>query len=210
MKIIVILSRNRLPGPLFACIEGTRVKRLLPIFFAIVGYGFLAVTASAFEKSAVTPARPKFLLKEASGKTRAIDVVQNYRPDKIAYPFAKLDRRLNPTMVRAATIAEERAHAHSRKQCWHAVKEALVASGAVDSRPKTALAKQAADELVANYGFKKLAVRDPYQAPVGSVLVYGARRAAGHVEIRTRDGFVSDFRSKKPSHRPLVGVYARL
>jgi len=210
MKIIIILSRNRLPGPLFACIEGTRVKRLLPIFFAIVGYGFLAVTASAFEKSAVTPAPPKFLLKEASGKTRAIDVVQNYRPDKIAYPFAKLDRRLNPTMVRAATIAEERAHAHSRKQCWHAVKEALVASGAVDSRPKTALAKQAADELVANYGFKRLAVRDPYQAPVGSVLVYGAHRAAGHVEIRTRDGFVSDFRSKKPSHRPLVGVYARL
>jgi len=26
-----------------------------------------------------------------------------------------------------------------------------------------------------------------------SVLVYDAKRAAGHVEIRTEDGFVSDF-----------------
>jgi len=47
-------------------------------------------------------------------------------------------------------------------------------------------------------------------APVGSVLVYGANRAAGHVEIRTKDGFVSDFNSKTPSHRPLLGVYAKL
>ena len=47
-----------------------------------------------------------------------------------------------------------------------------------------------------NYGFKKLPVSNPYEAPVGSVLVYGAKRAAGHVEIRTETGFVSDFRSE--------------
>jgi hypothetical protein len=52
-------------------------------------------------------------------------------------------------------------------------------------------------------------VNDPYQAPVGSVLVYNANRAAGHVEIRTKDGFVSDFRSKTPSHRPLLGVFVK-
>ena len=46
-------------------------------------------------------------------------------------------------------------------------------------------------------------------APVGSVLVYNANRAAGHVEIRTKDGFVSDFRSKTPSHRPLLGVFVK-
>ena len=84
--------------------------------------------------------------------------------------------------MRAATIAEERAHAHSRRQCWHAVKEALLASGVISSRPTTAYAKQAGQELVSNYGFRKLAVNDPYQAPVGSVLVYNASRAAGHVE----------------------------
>jgi hypothetical protein len=89
------------------------------------------------------------------------------------------------------------------------VKEALVAAGVVNSRPKSELAKEAGQELVTSYGFKKLAVRDPFAAPVGAVLVYGAKRAAGHVEIRTKDGFVSDFRSKKPSRRPLLGVYAK-
>jgi hypothetical protein len=63
--------------------------------------------------------------------------------------------------------------------------------------------------LVNSYGFKKLPVSDPYQAPVGAVLVYGANGAAGHVEIRTEDGFVSDFRSRTPSRRPLIGVFAK-
>lgn len=83
-----------------------------------------------------------------------------------------------------------------------------MASGIIDSRPKTVLAKQAAQELVSNYGFKRLAVTDPYQAPIGSVLVYDAR-AAGHIEIRTANGFVSDFRSKTPSRRPLLGVFVK-
>ena len=71
------------------------------------------------------------------------------------------------------------------------------------------LAKQAGQELVSNYGFQKLPVSDPYAAPMGAVLVYGASKAAGHVEIRTKDGFVSDFKSKVPSPRPLLGVYAK-
>jgi hypothetical protein len=41
------------------------------------------------------------------------------------------------------------------------------------------------------------------------VLVYGASQAAGHVEIRTQNGFVSDFVSKTPSRRPLIGVFAK-
>ena len=67
------------------------------------------------------------------------------------------------------------------------MKEALVAAGVVRSRPTTLLAKQAGQELVNNYGFKKLPVSNPYEAPVGAVLVYGANQAAaGHVEIRTQ------------------------
>ncbi len=77
-------------------------------------------------------------------------------------------------------------------------------------RPKTELARDAAQELVSNYGFKRLSVNDPFSAPVGSVLVYGTSRSVGHVEFRTREGFVSDFRSKTPSRRPLLGVYAKL
>ena len=151
----------------------------------------------------------KFVFKDASGKATSVDVVETYQPKKIVRPFAKIDRQVDPKLMRAATIAEERAHAHSRRQCWRYVKEALLASGAIRSRPTTAYAKQAGQELVNNFGFKKLAVSDPYQAPIGSVLVYNANRAAGHVEIRTKDGFVSDFRSKTPSRRPLLGVFVK-
>ena len=140
-----------------------------------------------------------FNYTDASGKKQSVDVVDKYYPKKIVQPIAKADAQIDPKLRRAATIAEERARAHSLSQCWHFVKEALVAAGVVKSRPQTTLAKQAGQELVNNYGFKKLPVSNPYEAPVGSVLVYGAKSAAGHVEIRTETGFVSDFRSKTPS-----------
>src|SRR6516165_3590720 len=162
---------------------------------------------------ATTPANSqqpsKFVFKDASGKVTSVDVVDKYQPSKIVRPIAKVDGKLDPKLMHAATIAEERAHAHSRQQCWHYVKEALLAAGVIKSRPTTPYAKQAGQELVNNFGFKKLPVNDPYQAPIGSVLVYNANRAAGHVEIRTKDGFVSDFRSKTPSRRPLLGVFVR-
>jgi len=164
-----------------------------------------AVGAGSFASS-----KPQFIFKDAQGKTQSAEIVTQYQPKKIAYPLGKVDPKIDPKLRRAATIAEERAHAHSRSQCWHYVKEALVASGTISSYPETAYAKEAGQELVSSYGFKKLDVRDPFAAPVGAVLVYGAKRAAGHVEIRTKDGFVSDFRSKIPSPRPLLGVYAKL
>src|SRR5205814_4475232 len=85
-----------------------------------------------------------------------------------------------------------------------------LASGVIDSRPKTELARDAASERVNNYGFKRLSVTDPFSAPVGSVLVYGTARSVGHVELRTKEGFVSDFSSPTPSKRPLMGVNAML
>lgn len=164
-------------------------------------------TATAVHAASFTSSR--FNFKDADGQTQSVSVISKYYPKKIQYPLAKLDRSMDPKLMRAATIAQERANAHSRSLCWRYVKEALVASGAVSSYPKTAYAKEAGQELVTQYGFKKLSVRDPFKAPVGSVLVYGAKKAAGHVEIRTKDGFVSDFRSKTPSPRPLLGVYAK-
>ena len=137
-------------------------------------------------------------------------IITHYYPNQIVHPLGTTDRHLDPKLTRAATIAQERAHAHSRSMCWHYVKEALLASGVIDSRPKSELARDAAQDLVSNYGFKKLLVRDPFAAPIGSVLVYGTSRSVGHVEIRTKEGFVSDFRSPTPSHRPLIGVYAKL
>jgi hypothetical protein len=153
---------------------------------------------------------PKFNYTDSSGKKQSVEVVDKYYAKKIVNPFPKLDAQIDPKLRRAATIAQERARAHSLRKCWHFVKEALVAAGVVKSLPQTTLAKQAGQELVKNYGFKKLPVSNPYEAPVGSVLVYDAKRAAGHVEIRTEDGFVSDFRSKTPSRRPLIGVFAKI
>lgn len=154
--------------------------------------------------------KPKFAYKDASGKKHSVEIVDKYQPKKIVQPLAKIDSTIDPKLCRAATIAQERANAHSHSLCWRFVKEALVAAGVVRSRPATLMAKQAGQELVNNYGFKKLPVSNPYEAPVGAVLVYGASRAAGHVEIRTQDGFVSDFRSKTPSRRPLIGVFAKV
>jgi hypothetical protein len=88
------------------------------------------------------------------------------------------------------------------------VKEALLAAGAIKSYPKTAYASEAGDELTHSYGFSRLSIRDPYSAPLGSVLVYG-NRGRGHVEIRTKDGFASDYRSKSRCFYPLVAVYGK-
>lgn len=116
--------------------------------------------------------------------------------------------RYDKRMIRAAEIAAARARGSSISRCWRYVKQALLASKVIDSYPKTVYAKQAAGDLQANYGFKKIKVTDPFKAPVGSVLVYGGK-GAGHVEIRTPAGFVSDFRSATPSPRPLIGVYVK-
>ncbi len=111
-------------------------------------------------------------------------------------------------MIRAAEIAKQRAHPKMTWHCWKYVKDALLAANVVTSRPTTAWAKQAGDELCRNYGFTKLKITDPYKAPVGAVVVYGGPDA-GHVEIRTKNGFVSDFESRTSYPRPLVGVYVK-
>lgn len=183
------------------------MRKITPIAI-VVAISSVAVTAVS-AASLGSASTPHFNLKDAHGKSQSISVVSSYYPKKIVHPLAKVDASLDPKLTKAATIAQERANAHSRSMCWRYVKQALLASGAIKSYPKTEYAKEAGRELVTNYGFKKLSVRDPFKAPVGSVLVYGASRAAGHVEIRTKDGFVSDFKSRIPSPRPLIGVYSK-
>ncbi len=178
---------------------------------------FLAGSFSAFSLTDSQAAEAdrlttRFVFTNADGKVESAKIITSYTA-KSAYPFAvhsQLFAHLDPKLLRAATIADERANAHSRSRCWRYVKQALVASGAVSSYPQTEYASQAGDELVRSFGWIRLAVRDPYLAPVGSVLVYGSGRSVGHVEIRTPRGFVSDFRASTPSRRPLIGVYAKI
>jgi hypothetical protein len=161
---------------------------------------------ASLEAAGLSQSETRFVYVDRHGKVQSTEIISHYTGKLKNISFPNLD----PRLARAATIAEERARAHSHMRCWRYVKQALLAAGAVDSYPKTELARQAGRELVEHYGFTKLAVHDPYQAPVGSVLVYGSRRGAGHVEIRTRRGFVSDFRASEPSKRPLIGVYAKV
>jgi hypothetical protein len=116
--------------------------------------------------------------------------------------------RYDPRMIRAAQIAMSRAYPRPTWRCWHYVKDALLDAQVIDSRPVSPWAKEAGDELCRRYGFRKLNIRNPMQAPVGAVLVYGGADA-GHVEIRTATGFVSDFISPTPYPRPFLGAYVK-
>jgi len=116
--------------------------------------------------------------------------------------------RYDARMIRAAQIAQERAHPRMTWHCWAYVKDALLAANVVGSRPETAWARQAGTELSSRYGFKKLSTLNPYSAPVGAVIVYGGADA-GHVELRTSNGFASDFVSRSPYPRPVLGIYVK-
>lgn len=127
---------------------------------------------------------------------------------RVVHPGGRMDPRIDPKLQTAAAIAQARAFPHSHGMCWRYVKEALVAAGAVKSYPKTSYAIDAGNELVRDYGFSRLSVHNPYAAPLGAVLVYGDLRR-GHVEIRTKDGFASDYHSNNACFYRLVGVYAK-
>lgn len=127
---------------------------------------------------------------------------------RIVHPGGQVDPRIDPRLRQAASIAQQRANGHSQGLCWRYVKQALVAAGAIKSYPKSSYAIDAGDELVRNYGFKRLSVNNPYSAPLGAVLVYGNMKR-GHVEIRTSDGFASDYHSNNACFYRLIGVYAK-
>jgi hypothetical protein len=182
-----------------------RSKHLAGLCFASITLLSLAGAHAA----GLSDSDSRFFYKDPWGHRTSAPIVRHYWKVPIVHPFAHVDPRINPHLMRAATIAEERANARSKGLCWHYVKTALVAAGAVNSYPKTAYAAEAGAELVQSYGFTRLSVRDPYSAPVGSVLVYGNKNR-GHVEIRTKDGFVSDYHSKNRCFYPLVAVYAKL
>ena len=169
-------------------------------------------STTTFLPSGTSPAvrKKQFTYTDPAGQVSSAEIVRGYQPSQIASPIAKIDPKIDPKLRRAATIAQERARAYTRRRCWRYVKEALLASGVIDSYPKTVNARDAGAELVQNYGFKKLPIKDPYAAPIGSVLVYyKGRNKPGHVELRTKDGFVSDFRSKTPDRHALLGVFAK-
>ncbi|HMG03937.1 MAG TPA: hypothetical protein VK581_00665 [Chthoniobacterales bacterium] len=140
--------------------------------------------------------------------TGSAGIMRHYWRVPIFHPDGQVDSRLDPRLRRAATIAQERANARSKARCWRYVKEALVASGVITHYPKSNYASQAGEELVHDFGFKRMPVRDQFAAPIGSVLVFG-HGTEGHVVIRTKTGFVSDYWTRNRCKYPLVAVYGK-
>lgn len=196
-----------------ACHAGTRlaytpcVQRFL--FLAFLTSCALISTTLEVKSAGLNPSRSRFYYSNFDGSVGSARIMRrSWRMVPVVHPDATVDSRLDPRLRKAATIAQERAHARSKARCWRAVKEALVASGVIGSYPKTNYATQAGEELVRNYGFKRLPVRNEFAAPIGSVLVYG-QGAAGHVAIRTKSGFVSDYWTRNRCKYRLVGVYGK-
>jgi hypothetical protein len=176
-----------------------------PLLAVLCFCGFFLGVGGLYAGDATTH-MTRCYIQDANGHRTYVRVIHHFWWKRIVHPPGRVDPRIDPKLRHAATIAEERANAQSKSLCWRYVKRALLAAGVVDSYPKSAYATEAGEELVHDYGFRKLPVHDPYAAPVGAVLVYGGR---GHVEIRTRDGFASDYRSKDACFYPLLAVYGK-
>ena len=165
------------------------IKPHLPILLAVL---LSTVAAASAEES---------LLDKPKSRTLTGEEQSMFGPKSRGVQY-------DPRMIRAAQIARQRAHPRMTWHCWAYVKDALLAANVVQSRPTSAWAREAGAELTRNYGFKKISTMDPYKAPVGAVIVYGGQDA-GHVELRTENGFVSDFISRAAYPRPVLGIYVK-
>jgi hypothetical protein len=195
-----------------ACHPGTRLAytRCVQRFFILAFLslcGLLSTTLSA-RSEGLSRSRTHFYYNNFDGSVGSARIMRHYWRVPVTHPDAPVDDRLDPRLRKAASIAKERANARSKSRCWQYVKTALVASGVINSYPRTNYATQAGDELVTNYGFKRLPIHDQYAAPIGSVLVFG-HGTEGHVVIRTKTGFVSDYWTSNRCKYPLVAVYGK-
>ena len=149
---------------------------------------------SDYPGGGLSKSETRFVYVDANGKVQSTEVISHFT-GKMRYPLPHLD----PKLARAATIAEERAHAHSKSRCWRYVKEALLAAGAVDL---------VSADCAGAAGGRRVGATLRFQASAGARSVswrQSARcwfmdRAAPRATwkfVRAR-GFVSDFRAATP------------
>jgi hypothetical protein len=115
--------------------------------------------------------------------------------------------------------------------CFRYVKKALIDAGLVNDRSGKPYYLPGASPQLAGPTFKKQGftnlletpyarqIKSAYDAPVGAILIYGGGKW-GHAEIRTADGFISDYFNprartgdkalgKSGKNRKLIGVYIK-
>jgi len=117
-------------------------------------------------------------------------------------------------LLAAARIARRSVLKRSIGYCYRYVKNALLAGGATSQRLSGVAAAEAGSALVGQgfidiLGIPGAGIKSPYDAPEGAVIVYKATPSAidknriyGHIEIRTSDGFASDYFSPRARTGP--------
>ena len=194
-----------------ACHAGTHLayRACVHRFFSLASLSLAALLSTTInaQSEGIAKSKTRFYYSNFDGSVGSARIIHHYWVP-VVHPDAQVDPRLDPKLRKAASIAQERANARSKSRCWQYVKTALYDAGVIDSYPKTNYATQAGEELEQNYGFKRLPIHDQFAAPIGSVLVFG-HGTEGHVVIRTRDGFVSDYWTKNRCKYPLVAVYGK-
>lgn len=139
----------------------------------------------------------------------------------------RAESRNKGRLIRSTWVNADRKSS-SIRSCYNGVKELLEKAGATSSRLVGEHAMYAGSSLKSQ-GFLNLMdtdfkdqIKSPYDAPVGSVIVYkttdGSR--SGHIEVRTENGFVSDYFSERArtgssgvglssKGRKVIGVYIK-
>src|ERR1700757_2261496 len=127
------MRQNRLPAGTVPAIQMRvqTVKTLLFCFFTLGALGFGPALAQGADDSG-----SRFFYRDIHGRVVSAPVMHRFWRRRIIHPLAQVDPRINPKLMRAATLAEERANAHSKGLCWRYVKTALLESGAINSYPK--------------------------------------------------------------------------
>jgi len=105
---------------------------------------------------------------------------------QIVHPLAATDKHLDPKLTRAATIAQERRPCALPLNVLALCQRSLARLRVIDSRPKSEYARDAEQDLVSNYGLKKLSRRSLCRADRFSA-GYGTSRSAS-VTSRSDEG----------------------
>src|SRR4051794_20707807 len=102
------------------------------LFLAILGFSLVVFSAAHIDarpaRHSSRKASQKFTFTDGSGKPQSVNVVDEFQPKKLTLPApapapAAAATGIDPKLPRAASIAQERANAHSRRMCWAYVKD---------------------------------------------------------------------------------------
>src|SRR5438105_14316543 len=89
-------------------------------FTSLISLGALCLILSpaVSHASAFAPSGSRSYYRNFSGYPASARVVRYFWREPIVHPPAQVDSRIDPKLERAATIAQERANAHSMARCW--------------------------------------------------------------------------------------------